>query len=150
MATRTRPAAEAMARVLVLERAFDAPPSAVFAAWTADVQLLRWWDTMQACTIDARAGGAFRFGLRGSDSSERRFSGSFLEVVEGERIVFTLAEEARDGRLGHETLVTVTLIEQEGKTFLTLHQAVFESVAARDASEAEWSMRLDLLVAHLR
>ena len=150
MATRTRPAAEAMARVLVLERAFDAPPSAVFAAWTADVQLLRWWDTMQACTIDARAGGAFRFGLRGSDSSERRFSGSFLEVVEGERIVFTLAEEARDGRLGHETLVTVTLIEQEGKTFLTLHQAVFESVAARDASEAEWSIRLDLLVAHLR
>ena len=148
MATRTRPAAEATARVLVLKRAFDANPNVVFAAWTSAERLLRWLG-LHSCTIDARAGGRFRFGLRSSEGAERWLQGDYLEVVAGERIVFTSAEEGGDGAPGHETLVTVTLIEHEGKTFLTLHQAVFESLAQRDAHEAEWAVNLDRLVEQL-
>jgi len=145
MATRTKPAAEAMARVLVLKRAFDANPSVVFAAWTAEERLLRWFG-MHSCTIDARAGGMFRFGLQ---SAERYVQGNYLEVVDGERIVFTWAEENPDGAPSHETLVTVTLIEQEGRTFLTLHQAVFESLAQRDEQESEWVASLARLAAYV-
>ena len=141
MATRIKPAAEAMARVLVLKRAFDATPNVVFAAWTSVERLLRWFG-IHSCRIDARAGGMFRFGI---SDAERWVQGNYLEVVDGERIVFTWAEEHPDGALGHETLVTVTLIEQEGRTFLTLHQAVFESLAQRDAQEAEWLASLERL-----
>jgi uncharacterized protein YndB with AHSA1/START domain len=149
MATRIRPAEEAMARVLVLKRVFDAAPTVVFTAWTSPEQLLHWWGSIRSCTIDARPGGSFRFGVV-EGGVERRCSGSFLEVVTGERIVFTSAEEDADGTPGHETLVTVTLIEHEGRTFLTLHQAVFESVAHRDATSAEWSIRLARLAERLR
>jgi uncharacterized protein YndB with AHSA1/START domain len=135
-----------MARVLVLKRAFDANPNVVFAAWTSEERLLRWFG-MDSCMIDARAGGMFRFALRFPDGADRWVRGNYLEVVDGERIVFTSAEEDRNGAPGHETLVTVTLIEQEGRTFLTLHQAVFESLAQRDAQEAEWIASLDRLAA---
>src|SRR6516165_1746923 len=103
MATRTRPAAEAMARVLVLKRAFDANPNVVFAAWTSEERLLRWFG-MDSCMIDARAGGMFRFALRFPDGADRWVRGNYLEVVDGERIVFTSAEEDRNGAPGHETL----------------------------------------------
>ena|SRR5215831_1504904 len=153
MAMRSRPIADAMRRVLVLRRVFSVPAGVVFAAWTRPRDLVRWRGapgyTAHSCTMDARAGGGFRFGLRSPDGSERWLQGSYLEVVEAERVVFTEAWEDAEGRPGYETLVTVTLIEQDEKTSLTLHQAVFESVTARDAHAEEWSSCLDCLAEQL-
>jgi uncharacterized protein YndB with AHSA1/START domain len=47
------------------------------------------------------------------------------------------------------TVLTVTFGEHEGKTKLTLHQAVFESVTARDAHRNGWTSSLDRLAAYL-
>ena len=55
--------------------------------------------------------------------------GVYREIVEPERLVFTYAWEDAEGKPGHETLVTVTFEEFGGKTKLTFHQAVFESVS---------------------
>ena len=49
--------------------------------------------------------------------------------------MFTHAWEDQQGKPGHETLVTVTFAEHGGKTKLTFHQAVFDSVTSRDGDE---------------
>jgi uncharacterized protein YndB with AHSA1/START domain len=55
-----------------------------------------------------------------------------------------------DGRpTSPETLLTVIFEEHEGKTKLTLHQAVFESVTARDAHRGGWTSSLDRLAEYL-
>jgi uncharacterized protein YndB with AHSA1/START domain len=45
--------------------------------------------------------------------------------------------------------VTVTFADLGGKTKLTLHQAVFESITARDAHEGGWTGCLDRFADYL-
>jgi uncharacterized protein YndB with AHSA1/START domain len=73
----------------------------------------------------------------------------FREIKPPERLVFTWAWEDENGKLGHETLVTVTMTEQGSKTKLTLHQAVFESVTARDAHNTGWTSSIERLAAYV-
>ncbi len=75
--------------------------------------------------------------------------GVYREIVEPDRIVFTFAWEDEKGEPGHETLVTVTFAEHDGKTKLTFHQAVFESIADRDSHREGWSECFDRLEAYL-
>ena len=63
----------------------------------------------------------------------------------GERLAFTTAWENPDGSPKHETVVTLTFAEQDGKTKLTLKQTLFESVTSRDLHRGGWSSTLDLL-----
>src|SRR6266566_823628 len=53
--------------------------------------------------------------------------------------------EDSEGKPGHETVLTVSFAEHGAKTKLTLHQAVFESVTARDAHQSGWTGGLDRL-----
>ena len=87
--------------------------------------------------------------MRSPEGADLWRQGVYREIVEPERLVFTYAWEDVEGKLGHETLVTVTFEEHEGKTKLTLHQAVFESVTARDAHRGGWTSSLDRLAKHL-
>ena len=75
--------------------------------------------------------------------------GVYCEIVEPERLVFTYADEDADGRLGHETLVTVSFVEAGGKTKLTLHQAAFDTAAARDAHQGGWTSCLERFADYL-
>jgi hypothetical protein len=43
----------------------------------------------------------------------------------------------------------LTLVEQNGKTLLTFHQGVFESVASRYEHEDGWCSAFELLTAYL-
>jgi uncharacterized protein YndB with AHSA1/START domain len=143
MAARSSLATEPAERVLVMTRVFDAPPSLVFQAWTRPEHLVSWWGpegfTLPACTMDFRPGGAYRLCMRSSEGRDYWLRGVYREIVEPERIVFTWAHENAERQIVHETVVTVTFAEHQGKTKLTLHQAVFESVAERDAHQGGWT-----------
>ena len=156
MATTTEAAAVAAERELVITRVLDAPRSLVFKVWTQPEHLARWWGpkgfTAPSCKMDLRPGGAWRACIRSPEGTEHRMQGSYREIVEPERLVFTFAWEDDEGRPGHQTLVTVTFAEQDGKTRLTFHQATFESVESRDSHHGGWSECLDRLedyLAHL-
>ncbi len=153
MAAETDAVASAPERVLVLTRVLDAPRALVFRAWTRPEHLVRWWGpkgfTAPSCQMDVRPGGAFRILMRSPEGTDHRVRGVYREIVEPERLVFTWAWEDEDGRLGHETVVTVTLAEQGAKTELTLHQAVFESVTARDSHKGGWTECLERLAEYL-
>jgi uncharacterized protein YndB with AHSA1/START domain len=134
-------------RELVVSRLIDAPRALVFRAWTQPEHIARWWGPQGYitifCDMDIRIGGRYRFGMRSPEGIEQWKVGVFRELVEPERVVFTFAWEAPDGSLGHELLTTVTFADQDGKTLLTLRQAVFETTDRRDDHLRGWTSCLE-------
>jgi len=78
---------------IAITRAFDAPRSVVFDAWTKAEHVARWWDPspvrLAVCEIDLRPNGAFRFVHQGADGSKQSFTGIYREIVPSERLVFS-------------------------------------------------------------
>jgi uncharacterized protein YndB with AHSA1/START domain len=141
-------------RTLVITRVFDAPRDRVFAAWADQDQAARWWGPKgfisASCTMDVRIGGVWRRVMRSPDGTEHRARGVYREISRPERLVFTYAWEDESGRPKHETLVTLTFADLGGgKTELTLHQARFETIAARDDHAGGWSSCLERFAGHL-
>jgi uncharacterized protein YndB with AHSA1/START domain len=137
-------------RELHITRDFDAPRALVFRAWTDPAHVARWMGprgyTAMHLRQDLRPGGAWRTCLRPDDGSRDLWqSGVFHEIMEPERLVFTFAWDGEDGSRGHETLVTVTFAEYQGRTRMTFHQARFDSVPNRDGHRGGWSSSFDRL-----
>jgi uncharacterized protein YndB with AHSA1/START domain len=154
MAARSNAAAEAAERELVITRVFNAPRSFVFKAWTDPEHLVRWLGpqgfTGTIIKMDVRPGGTYRVHMRGPEGDDHWAQGVYRAVVEPERLVMTRNwADAEGNPTSPETLLTVTFEEHDGKTKLTLHQAGFESVTARDAHRGGWNSSLDRLAAYL-
>lgn len=87
----------AEANDLVLERILNAPRLLVWKAWTDPELLKKWWAPkpyqMPECELDLRPGGIFRARMTGPEGFDtgKGGAGCFLEVVEGEKIVWTSA-----------------------------------------------------------
>lgn len=78
---------------LVLERVIKAPRALVWRCWT-EPELVKKWFTPKpvvttSCEIDLRPGGRFNTAMRLPDGTEHTGLGCYLEVVDGERLVFT-------------------------------------------------------------
>ncbi|HKN01161.1 MAG TPA: SRPBCC domain-containing protein [Candidatus Binataceae bacterium] len=154
MAATTNVVMEPAERVLVITRVFDAPRSLVFKAWTQPDHLMRWWGprgyTTTVSEMDLRPGGAYRFRMRSGESIDRYWHGVVREIVEPERIVWTCMVDDADGKpFSAETVLTVTFEEHEGKTKLTLHQAVFGTVEIRAAHSHGWGDAMDRLAEYV-
>ena len=123
-------------REIVMTRVFDARRRLVFDALTKPELLKRWllgppgW-SMPVCEIDLKVGGAFRFLWRHeSKGTEMGMGGVYREIVPPERIVHT--ELFDQDWTGGEALATTVLVEQGGKTTLTVTM-LYASREARDA-----------------
>jgi uncharacterized protein YndB with AHSA1/START domain/predicted enzyme related to lactoylglutathione lyase len=153
-------------REIVITRVLDAPRSLVFKAWTEPERVMRWWGpngfTTPVCRIDLRPGGIFHSCMRSPDGQDYWSRGVYREVVEPALIVSTDTFADAEGNIveptqygmsaswPREALITVTFVEQDGKTAFTLRHAV------GSASESEagmcrqgWSESLDRLAAYL-
>ena len=148
-------------RDLVLVRTADVSPAFVWDAWTRPDLLKRWfcplpWQTVEA-VIDARPGGIFRTVMRGPGGEEFANTGCFLEVVPGERLVWTgaLGPDYRPQVIGPDVPFVMTAIitmEAAGDgcryTATVLHGD--ESGRAKHEAmgfEQGWSAAFDQLVA---
>jgi len=151
--TASSPVVPGSDRELVITRVFDAPRCLVFRAWTDPELVVHWWGPQGfapiSCTMDPRPGGEWRRSMRAPDGSLRVARGVYREIVAPERLVFTYAWEEADGRPGRETLVSVVFVERGGRTELTLRQAVFETVTARDAHCGGWTSCLERFAEYL-
>lgn len=84
---------------LIISRIIKAPRSAVWRAWAEPLQFEKWWiPAPMVCRVvlmDLRPGGGFETLMREGDGDfQPHVEGCFLEVVEGERIVFTTVLKA--------------------------------------------------------
>jgi uncharacterized protein YndB with AHSA1/START domain len=121
-------------REIAFTRVFDAPRSLVFEAFTNPEHPPHWmlgpegW-TMPVCEIDLRPGGEWHFVWRRSDGDEMEMRGVYREIAPPERLVQT---EAWGGDWP-ETLNTLTLTDEDGKTRMT-QTMLYPSKEARDAA----------------
>ncbi|MFL6121731.1 SRPBCC domain-containing protein [Actinophytocola sp.] len=139
---------------LTITRVFDAPRELVFEVWTNPDQLAKWFGptgfTAEACTVKLAEGGQWRACIRNSaEGVERWVGGVYHEIDRPARLAFSFAWEEPKGTPGHDTLVTITFDDRDGKTEMTFHQAIFESVEDRDGHQDGWRSTFDDLNACL-
>ena len=143
-------------REVAVTRTFDAPARLVFEAWSRPELFRKWWVprsmgmTLRSCDMDVRTGGSYRLVFGEDAANTFAFFGTYLDVVPGQRIVWTNEEGGDAG-----SITTVTMEERDGKTLLVMRE-VYPSSEALDeagtgAQEAthETFAQLDALLAEL-
>jgi uncharacterized protein YndB with AHSA1/START domain len=123
-------------REIAMTRVFNAPRKLVFDAHTKPELVRRWllgpagW-SMPVCDIDLRVGGKYRWVWRhDKNGTQMGMGGVYREIKAPERLVTT--ERFDEAWYPGESLNTLVLVEQDGRTTLT-QTMLYESLAARDA-----------------
>ena len=143
----SRPSAD---DVVVITRLLSAPQALVFEAWTRPEHLVRWFGPtgfeLAACEVDFRVGGAYRFCMRSPEGRDHWVSGIYRQIVPPERFSFTWNRRPGDVEDITESIVTITLEPQDGKTLLTLRHEALRSAKDRVDHRGGWSEALQRLV----
>lgn len=142
---------------LTITRVFDAHRQLIFKAWTDPRQVAQWWGpkgfTNPVCEVDARVGGEIRIHMRAPNGVIYPMKGVFEEIVEPERIVFVSSALDEKGNSMFDILNTISFVEQQGKTLLTMQARVLHETAVApqylQGMEAGWNQTLDRLGDHL-
>ena len=115
-------------RQILVSRTFDVPRDLVFRAWTDPRQIERWWGPKSYqgvnCEVDLRVNGRFRLDLRGPDGSLYPCEGIIRELTAPEKIVYSGSVDHRHpcgAGIPPRSIVTVTFVENSGRTTLTIH-----------------------------
>jgi uncharacterized protein YndB with AHSA1/START domain len=132
------------ARDVVISRWFEAPVTAVWAAFTDADQLARWYGPAgvsvdrESVRVEARPGGTWAMTML---AGERRMPlhGTVTEVEAPHHLVVT--DEMPDGTV---VTMTVELTEVDGGTRLDMRQGPFPTTGA-DGAEAAWLQAMDKL-----
>ena len=128
-------------REIVLTRVYNAPRSAVWAAWTGPDTIEWWGPDGFVCTEkerDVRVGGVWRFDMTGPDGTVWPNRIDYREIVPESKLVMDHGDDGGDISF----LVTVTFDEQQdGKTVLTMRQ-LHPSQEARDGGIAFGAVEL--------
>lgn len=113
---------------MIINRTFNAPIDLVFDAFTNQKYVYHWWGpkgfTNPICEIDTRPGGNIRIDMRAPDGKVYPMTGVIRELVRPNRYVFssTALDDTRNPVL--EVLQTVSLVERNGKTDVTISAKV--------------------------
>ena len=128
-------------REFTITRVYDAPRELVWEAWTDPEHVARWFGPRgittprSTITMDVRPGGTFELTMvSDDDGTEYPSGGTFLEVVEPERLVW------RDRNI--DTTVTIMFADLGDRTEMTCH--VVGETGGAEAYDG-WSTMLDKL-----
>ncbi|WNB90996.1 SRPBCC domain-containing protein [Bacillus sp. NEB1478] len=122
---------------IIFTRIFDAPRELVFQALSDPEHLSQWWGpkywTIPVSKMDFREGGSWHYCMESPDGEMKSWGlALYKEIVEPERIFYEDYFSDEEGKINENlpgTLITLTLIEHEGKTKLVNH-AQFSSEEA--------------------
>ena len=134
---------------LEIKRFINAPRAEVYAAWTDPAQLKLWfgpeWVKTRDFVCEVRPGGKFRWDLIDCDGEEKIIGGEYLEIIPGQKIVFTwkhLDDKAWENRT---SVVTLELSDHDGGTELRLKHEQLPTEASRNDHNEGWKSVLDRL-----
>jgi len=117
----------------VITREYDAPRELVWLACTDSKHLAQWWGprgfSAPVCEWDAQPGSKIYVVMRAPGGTDYPMGGKFLEVVPPERLVTMTGALDDKGNLMFEFKHTLTLVEQDGKTQLTMRSRLMKVVA---------------------
>lgn len=117
-----------------MQRTFRAPAEAVFAAWTSEEVLRRWWRTERdwettEAEVDLRVGGTVRVVMRDPHNDvEYGGGGRYTEVEPPNRLAFTWIWDGDTRR----TLIELDFEERDGVTTVSFaHSGLWDEEAVR-------------------
>ena len=138
----------------VISRVFSAPRALVFEVWTQAEHFARWFGPhgveTYGCELDARPEGVIRFSHRSPDGKAVHLKGTFLEVVQDERIAFTFAfVDEHDRPIPHPMIpdwppeasvaIIVTLEDEGAGTRVGVSHRITPPAAVSHPAVKHWS-----------
>lgn len=118
---------------IVITRVFNAPRELVWKAWTEAESLAQWWGPkgfeIEVSKLDFRPNGIFHYNMQFPDGNKIWGKFVYREMNAPEKMVFVNSFSDEKGGITSnpylanwplEVLNTLTLLEQDGKTTLTL------------------------------
>jgi uncharacterized protein YndB with AHSA1/START domain len=146
----TRPAAGG----ITIVRVFDAPRERVWKEWTEPERFADWFGGVEyevplsTVAMDVRPGGSWRLTmLAGDERREIHWKGAYREVLEPERLVFTISD--RPGDDAYE-LVSVLLTDLgDGRTQMLFEQRGSMSAEQYERAGKGWSGFFDRIAERL-
>ena len=138
---------------ITLTRVFDAPRERVWKEWTDPESFADWfggteWKVLLATvSMDVRPGGSWRLTMFAETGRrEIKWKGEYREVIEPERLVFTISDRPGDAY----ELITVVLTDLgDGRTEMLFQQHGHLSAEQYKGTEQGWSTFFDRIAARL-
>ena len=126
------------------EHTFDAPPEAVYAAWTTRFD--SWFAQPGTVTMVPEPGRPYFFYNRDEWGRHPHY-GRFLELAENELVEMTwmTGDGTSEGTEGAETVLRIELSPRGEGTHLRLTHSGFVSEKARAGHEENWPLALEIL-----
>ena len=151
--------AQLITRDVAVTRSFDASVEQVWAAWTEDAEVMKWWGPMPwtcpEARMDVREGGASVVCMRSPDGFEIWMRWAYSSVIPNERMDYTQNMCDRDGNLIEPTSIgmpaefprdvstVVTLTPRDGKTEMTITEHTTTTQELMDGSHQGLEMVID-------
>jgi uncharacterized protein YndB with AHSA1/START domain len=143
-----------MADGITITRVFDAPRERVWREWTEPERFADWFGGSQSevppstVSMDVRPGGSWRATMF-ADPGRRKIQrkGDYREVVEPERLVFTLSDQPGDDV--YELITVVFTDLGDGRTEMRFKQRGRLSAEQYERAEQGWSTFFDRIAARL-
>jgi uncharacterized protein YndB with AHSA1/START domain len=137
---------------LVVSRQFRHAPGELFAAWGAAAGLLDWWGEHTRIVVfshDFRLGGAFTVETNGPEGAGLVTTGSFLEIGDPRRVVFTWTRTPYQGpaEVAESTVTVSFTAAAEGGEVTIVHEGLAAAIQSRHA--VGWARALEGIDAYL-
>jgi uncharacterized protein YndB with AHSA1/START domain len=146
---------------ITITRVFDAPPELVWDFWTDPNKYMRWWGpkdfTNPFAKFDLHIGGKFLICMRDPDGKEIWGTGTYEEISEPTRLVYTDTFADQNGKIVPasyygmgpdkplDLAVEVTLKDLGGKTMLEVEQCGLLEGEMLDQAREGWNQSFDKL-----
>jgi uncharacterized protein YndB with AHSA1/START domain len=137
--------AEEAARVVRIERTFDAPAEDVFDAWTSEEVIRRWlrpargWQEPSA-EVDLRVGGKIRVVMRDPDGEPVEAGGEYTLIERPHRLAFTWTF---DDDPSNQQMIELEFTERDGVTTVLFVNSDISGADRRDSQYEGWSTCFD-------
>jgi uncharacterized protein YndB with AHSA1/START domain len=133
---------------MTITRVFDAPRERVWREWTEPERFADWYGGSHAevpvatVSMDVREGGAWRATMfAGPDRRQIDWKGEYLEVVEPERLVFTVTDRPEDE--ARELVIVAFTDLGDGRTEMHFEQRGHMSAEQYKAAGKGWGTFFD-------
>jgi uncharacterized protein YndB with AHSA1/START domain len=137
--------AEEAARVVRIERSFDAPAEEVFDAWTSEEVIRRWFKPQKgwlepSAEVDLRIGGKVRVVMRTPEGEPVGAGGEYTEIDRPNRLAFTWTF---DDAPSNQQMIELEFTERDGVTTVLFVNSDISGEERRDSQDEGWSTCFD-------